>query len=233
MDKLPNDNRKTVLSSEFISKSDKDIATMAWLRPLVVKKEGLLVLSGGYAAEALCGGKITRPHGDIDARLIFATKIVPDDLINEIESVLKTEKTKWKTKFKSPAKADFIEDDDSKSFFNKRHLEVGAPLPGWFEADSEEATLIDSTGKSVKVEVISYEDLVASKLSKLYEVRNGVDTNKDRHTSATDYLDIKRLLTLPRYNKENIFAKLVARIHSEEKAHEILEYTKTLGIVLS
>lgn len=67
MGNLNHDTRDILLTPATIQKSNQDLATISQLNKFAQKTGNILVLSGGYATEALCGGQITRPHGDIDA----------------------------------------------------------------------------------------------------------------------------------------------------------------------
>ena len=95
MKKLKNDTRDITLTSEFIEKSDTDIATITALDKFAKETGNILVLTGGYAVEAHCRGKITRAHGDIDAHLILTGKKSTDELFSGVRDLLKNESTKW------------------------------------------------------------------------------------------------------------------------------------------
>lgn len=233
MDRLPNDTKETELTPEFVGKSDKDIQTIASLSALASQMGGKLVLSGGYATEALCGGRITRPHGDIDARFIFEEAVENDPVFQKVEVILKTEETTWRTRKKGQGKADYLEEDETKNYNTKRELEVYIPIPWTYNVSFEEAILIDSHGGEVAVNVIGYNDLVAHKIEKLYEVRNGIDATKDRDSSETDNIDMRRLISLDRFNKGRIFSKLVKKYRSGEKVQEMWNYVVSLGFDLN
>lgn len=230
---MPNDTREIELTPEFVGKSDADIHTIASLSALAEQMGGKLVLSGGYATEALCGGRITRPHGDIDARFIFKENVDGKNVFPGIESVLSLEETRWKIIKTGSMKREYIEDDETKSYFGKRRLEVGIPLPWTYDVNFDEAMLIDSNGGAVAVTVIGYEDLLASKIKKLYEVRSGVDVAKDRHPSATDYADIRRLVLLDRYDRMGVFARLVKQARSQDNAQKSWDHVASLGVDLN
>jgi hypothetical protein len=234
MDKLPNDTRDIFLTPEFIAKSDKDIATIASLNDLALRKGGFLALSGGYATESHCSGTVVRAHSDIDAKFVF--DVTPENnkpLFDEIEGILDKEDTKWGVRNRGPGSAIYIEDDESKEFFNKRRLEIRVPVKGFYDAAFQPGALMDSKGRVVKVMVLGLTDLVTHKIQKLYEVRNGINTANDRHTSASDYYDLKRLLALRQLDTNAVMEKLKRRAKSAEKAQaqwdyvfEILEKSK-------
>ena len=64
--------------------------------------------------------------------------------------------------------------------------------------------LIDSKGGGVEIDVIDLVQTVTEKIHKFYELKDGVDTSKERHSSVSDYYDLKRLLALPEFDKESI-----------------------------
>ena len=129
MSKLKNDIRDATLSNKAILKSDRDIETIKSLNKFAKRSGNILVLSGGYAVEAHCGGKITRAHGDIDAHFILTGKVPNDQLLVQAQELLDEENTKWKVKQRIPDKLDYIEDDENKEFFDKRHVEVRLNTP--------------------------------------------------------------------------------------------------------
>ncbi|MCX6704734.1 MAG: hypothetical protein NT162_00125, partial [Candidatus Woesebacteria bacterium] len=104
MNKLDHDTREIGLSAEAIVKSDKDIATIATLEKFATATGNILVLTGGYATEAHCGGKITRAHGDIDAHLILTGQKLTDELFSGIHELLGKESTKWMLRDQKPDK---------------------------------------------------------------------------------------------------------------------------------
>jgi len=124
MNKLENDTRGIELTPEFVEKSDKDIATITTLNEYANKTGNTLVITGGYATEALCGGKITRAHGDIDIHIILSGSESIETLNHSIRDLLFKEDTKWVARERNPKRIDCLEDDDKKKFFDKRRIEV-------------------------------------------------------------------------------------------------------------
>lgn len=223
MDRLPNDIRNIDLNPEAIAKSDKDIQTIMALSALARNEGAKLALTGGYATEALCGGTIARPHGDIDARFIFDTPVGTKTgrrVFDGVWQILEAEDTSWEIKNPHPGHVEYIESGGGRSDFERRRLDVGIPVKGFYDVEFEEATLSDSHGETVAVTVVAYEDLVADKINKLYSLREKVNTDKDRHPSITDHFDLKRLLSLPRFEKDKVFEKLAKLTRSSKKARE-------------
>lgn len=63
-------NKLTVpITPKQVEKTDLDLETIKSLNAYAQANGLIIVLTGGYATEALCGGKITRPHGDIDIHI--------------------------------------------------------------------------------------------------------------------------------------------------------------------
>src|SRR3989338_2174961 len=202
MNKLKNDTRDISLTAEFIEKSDKDIATIAVLDEYAKITGNILVLSGGYTTEVLCGGKITRAHGDIDAHLILTGEKSTKEIFPGIQKLLSKEETEWKMYSQKPDKFEFREDASEKKFDAKRRLELRLNEPHENNIQYPKEKLINSNGKEIEVTVVDLTETVIQKLSKFYSLRNGVDTNTDRHSSRTDFIDLNRLLAQERLNKE-------------------------------
>ena len=84
MKKLIHDERKTKLTADATLKCDLDIETINSLNKFADGTGNILVLSGGYAVEAHCGGKITRAHGDVDSHLILTGSIPNEKLLIDV-----------------------------------------------------------------------------------------------------------------------------------------------------
>ena len=204
MNKLKNDTRGIELTPEFVEKSDRDIATITALNEYAIKTGNTLVLTGGYATEALCGGKITRAHGDVDIHLILTGPKSIDEISSGIHDLLFQEDTKWVVRERNPKRTDYLEDDENKEFFDKRRIEIHLVLPQEASLKYSKRKLVSSDGLEVDVDVIDLQQTVVEKIHKFFELRNGIDTSKDRHSSVSDYFDLNRLLVLGELNKEQI-----------------------------
>ena len=87
-----------------------------------------------------------------------------------------------------------------------------------YHVNLQKAELEDSKGQKIQVTVVGLSDLVAGKIHKFFAVRNGIDTTKDRHSSTSDYFDLKRLLALKQINKGEVIKKLVKDAGSSKQA---------------
>jgi hypothetical protein len=208
MTRLENDPRDTHLTPEAIAKADKDIATIRSLDKFAKETGNILVLSGGYAVEAHCGGAISRNHGDIDAHLILTGIKSTEELFFGVEELLNKEDTKWELRDKKPDKFDFLEDVKTDDFFQKRRVEVRLNHPHAANVNYPIRKLIDSQSREVEVHVVDLSQIVSEKLSKFYSLKDGVDTSTDRHSSASDHLDLERLLNLEELDLEEIKNKM-------------------------
>ena len=208
MDILQNDTRGIELTLEFVEKSDKDIETIKTLNKLGLETGDILVVFGGYATEALCGGDITRPHGDIDIHFILTGKVSKDDLFTRIDSILGQEKILWEIKKINPNKVEYLEDAEDKEFFNRRKVEIYINSPDEVNVEYSKRKLIKSQGVAIEICVRDLQQLVKHKLQKFYELRNGVDTTKDRHSSKSDFFDLKRLLELEELDLDKLKGNL-------------------------
>lgn len=234
MEITDNDSRNFVLTNEAILKSDRDISTISTLTEYANKTGNMLVVHGGYATEALCGGTITRAHGDVDAHIIVTSQTPFDQLMSAIEELLQKEETKWIVRSKKPHKLDYLEDDDTKEFFDKRRVEVTLHNPNPDKPKFSKKKLRDSKDNEIEIYVPDLYELTASKIHKLYLVRNGIDEAVDRHPSKTDLIDLKRLLNVNEFDNEALFAALVKTIefsdpnHAKQQAQEAFDYSTSL-----
>jgi hypothetical protein len=204
MEILDKDERNISLTPDFIDKSDKDLSTIKSLDVLARRTGNILVLSSGYATEALCGGNITRAHGDIDAHIILTGIKSKEKLFSGVKEIITKEDTKWKLRNKTLDKFEFIEEDKNKDFFTKRRLEVYLNNSHEYNTKYPKKYLFNSRGEKVRVTVVDLDEMVRQKIHKFYILRGGVDTSKDRHSSKSDFFDLKRLLALPEINGEEI-----------------------------
>lgn len=207
MEKLENDTRSIELTSISIENSDKDISTIKALNRLATKLNLTLVITGGYAVEAHCGGKIIRPHGDIDVRLLLTKPEEAKQVLSKVMSLIRNEKTNWRLRKHSNDGIEYLEEID-REFFEKRKFELKMRMKDQYRVDLDDRTLVSSKGGAVKVKVVALSDLVASKVHKFYVVRNGIDAKKDRHTSISDYFDLKRLFELERLDRKKVIKVL-------------------------
>lgn len=204
MNKLKNDTRGIELTPKFVEKGDKDIGTIAALNEYANETGNTMVITGGYATEALCGGKITRAHGDVDVYFILTGSETIETLKGGIHDLLFKEDTKWLVRERNPKRIDYLEDDEEQEFFDKRRIEIHLVSPDESSLKYSKKKLVDSRGKEIKICVIDLMQTVTEKIHKFYELKDGVNTEKDRHSSKSDYDDLKRLLQLKELNKEII-----------------------------
>ncbi len=239
MDRLANDTRESRLTEKSILKSDKDIATISALVNLAERTGNVLLLSGGYAVEALCGGKITRAHGDVDAHMVLTGIESMQELSVETRELLDSEETKWIQKSTEEDKIDYREDIKNDSVLEKRKVEVYFNQPNELNMGAPQKVLIDSKGKEVKVRVVPLNDLLSWKIAKLFEAQTAVKTVKDRYSSMTDYIDLKRLLSAADFDKDLVMKGIVDSLKylnpkmtdSEAEAEAPNAYKTVLGLL--
>lgn len=221
---LPNtleyDTRSTTMTPEFIQKSDKDIETITTLNSYAKSNGYTVILYGGYATEAYCGGKIVRPHGDIDCYLVCPTEDVKGEVFNQVENILKKEDTQWTITRPRPDKLELREDNEKKSFFDRRRIELT------IHSDKDDCKyqskyLVDSKNNSVSVNVIDISTFVAGKIHKFYLLKDGVDTTKDRTSGRSDYEDLNRLLNSSDFDENKMISELSKTVGIEDVTEEI------------
>lgn len=225
------------LERKWVEKWDRDLATIAALNTYAVSTGRTLALQGGIAVEAHCGGRLTRPHGDVDTILYMNA----DRPINheqdraDLETLLKQEgHTNWASHNPQDGhKIEFRENVRAKPWNERRRLEVNlADYP--MGERTQTMSLIDSRGSSHTVTVENIDLLVANKARII--VNNIGKTDVARPTEEQDLSDMRRLMSQPHYNREHCISFLQRHYaHSESltadlarnKAHEVLEQAET------
>ncbi|MHA2060871.1 MAG: nucleotidyl transferase AbiEii/AbiGii toxin family protein, partial [Candidatus Sifarchaeia archaeon] len=153
-----------------------------------------------------------------------------------VESITKKETTSWRIRNKNDNKVEYLEGNEDLSFFNKRRLEFVIHTNTSKKHNFEKKTLIDSTGNKVSVNVVDLHEFIASKIHKLYVVKDGVDTKVDRHTDDRDIADLRRLLQQTDFNSQSILTAIrkefLDNIDDNEAAKKIaqkeLDYAMSL-----
>lgn len=222
------------MTQEQIRKTDLDLGTIKSLNTYAKANGLIIVLTGGYATEALCGGKITRPHGDMDMHILIDDLDDFKQIFSEIEKeIIFMESTNWKTYKQTERRIEYREADESKSFFDKRRLELVLQTKEgktWYGP----AFLVDSQGERIDVNVVEINDLLAQKIHKLYSLKDGADTSKERQTDDRDIYDLKRLLNSPNVEVEKILKILAEnRVQTEVKGGETEQARKEFDYVSS
>lgn len=107
------------------------------------------------------------------------------------------------------------------SFNQKRRLEFSIDEDGGQKQEIVEAKLIDSNGATAVVYVPDLTEMVAQKIHKLWELKDGIDTEKDRHTNPEDFIDLKRLMDQPDFDNEKVLKRIIERFlnGSDPKSH--------------
>ena len=215
-----------------IIKTDLDLATIKSLNAYAEANGLVVVLTGGYATEALCGGNITRPHGDVDIHLQKGDIGDSKQIFSLIEEeIIFKEPTNWKTFKQTDTKSEYREEDESKPFFDRRRLEIvlyASENSAWYVP----AFLVDSQGERINVQVVEINDLLAQKIHKFYSLKDVVDTSKERHTDDRDIYDLKRLLNSPNFDLEKMLRILAEnRVQSEAKGGKIDQARKEFDYV--
>lgn len=210
----PNQDNKNALSPEQETRCNRDLRTISSLSQALeanILSDGekiAVVVGGGYATEAHCGGAITRPHGDIDLTVYSPTPVDKRAFAEQIGGVLGNEEhyTHWR---EHPSQheelVEFREaDKELIPFIERRRLEAEI----YHDVDPASRyvrkKLIDSEGKEYEVNVTRLSYLVAEKIQKLFEVASLPEEERQqlrRQTKPADLADIKRLIDLPDFTE--------------------------------
>ena len=221
------------ITPEQIRKTDLDLATIKSLNAYTQANGWVVVLTGGYATEALCGGNITRPHGDVDIHILIDDLGDAKQIFSSIEKeIIFKESTNWKTYKQTDTRSEYREEGESKPFFDRRRLEIvlyASENTIWYAP----AFLVDSQGERINVHVVETNDLLAQKIHKFYSLKDGVDTSKERHTDDRDIYDLKRLLNSPNIDIEKMLKILAEnRVQAEATGGKIDQARKEFDYVL-
>ena len=190
------------LSPEQIAKTDADIATLSTISGHATSNGSILEVSGGYAIEAHFGGRITRPHGDMDAVLWLSDASAQETAREEITNILFQEPTPWAEYPNVKNRQNFIEFREvapEKQFLDSRRLEL-------YMFDRKgmrplvEKVLTDSQGQEYKAMVTTIEEIVADKVRILN--RTGEEKKNKRATRQTDIDEFKRIIGHKDFSKE-------------------------------
>jgi len=229
----PNPNKLAVpITPEQIRKTDLDLASIKSLNAFAEANGLIVVLTGGYATEALCGGNITRPHGDVDIHILIDDLGDSKQIFSSIErEIIFKESTNWKTYKQTDTRSEYREEDESNPFFDRRRLEIvfyTKENTTWYVP----AFLVDSQGERINVQVVEINDLLAQKIHKLYSLKDGVDTSKERQTDDRDIYDLKRLLSSPNIDVEKMLRILAEnRVQVEAEGGKIDQARKEFAYV--
>lgn len=196
---------------ESVIKYDRDIATIGSLQRYAQENGRTVVLSGGLAVEAHCGGRMTRKHGDIDASLTVKKEEIKQ-VSTDLQSILLAEKhTKWvlhEENADSPNKIEFRENAPDTPWQDRRRLEllIRSSIP---ENQVQKRKLIDSMGKETEVTVDHIAELVAHKVRIFNRERKRTENEpQKRTTNINDETDLKRLIAVSDFESEECIKRL-------------------------
>jgi hypothetical protein len=187
-------------SAEAVRRWDMDIQTMSSIRNYSKSKGLAAALTGGYAVEAYCGGKMTRSHGDMDMNMH-----TPDDMKiirdckSDITKILVKEQTKWDIWGEAPFNIEFRENNKDVKWEDRRRLELNFAITPP-SSTIETRTLIDSQGNSHEVEVDGLYDFVTGKMRVLLEKQKATRPMK-RPIQESDKVDFLRLVNLSEFDQ--------------------------------
>lgn len=201
----PSDEQSELnLSYEQLDKMSGDVKTLSMLREFAHERGYTFALTGGYAVDALVGGKISRFHGDMDGIMIAPRDASYPAIKEGIEEKLLVEETPWESvKEDDEASLEFREKAPDKEWEMRRRLELDIYPPGIKTATR---TLKDVDGYSHEYEVLSVEGLLAAKV--LSAVRLHQMTEEERvkenlrEVKTSDREDFQRLLHASEFDEE-------------------------------
>lgn len=229
------DQAKTLVSAaervlpKDAEKWDKDIHTLVALNKDAKKRRYSFVVTGGIAVEAHCGGRISRPHADINIILGRpSTMFSVDDEAENIQSVLSRESERWGKKV-AGKKIKFLEINDKlsrkKDWRDRRRVEVQVvdALP---EGQAQAKKLVDSQGNIYEFQVEEINLLTANKIVSIfselqYPPEKYIGKFKDEYPQRFD--ELRRLMEQDDYNEDDCFIKMARRYASQSSRKEANE----------
>ena len=179
---------ETTLNPAEIEQTDQDLRVLSAFSNLVSEKGAIFALSGGYAVEAHCGGKITRPHGDLDGYIFNLEEEGTRDLITEAKTKLSRLTGKsWQREVTSdPKNIEIKEIGSDGNLLWRGRLEIYVLNT---KPHIVQRILIDSKGTEYAFNVQDVNVEVAHKLMAFTHTSDDM-----RQTKPTDLVDLKRLL---------------------------------------
>ncbi len=218
------------LASEEVIKSDRDLNTVSSLSAYAKNHGGDIEIGGGYAVEAHCDGKITRPHGDMDIVIWLNSAEDEEQAQADVFDILQGERdhTKWEIRPNEKNREHFInfledkpEDpadshlSSEQKFFKLRKIELYT-FDKSGKRNTVERTITDSAGKVYVIRVPELEQIVSEKV-RIFN-RNEQEKATHRDSRSADYAELKRLVTHKKFNKDR-YLELRSGALKVEKPH--------------
>lgn len=227
------------LTPEEVTKSDRDLITLATLTAYAEEQGAVLEVGGGYAVEAYFGGRITRPHGDMDAVLWLPDLNYEDQIRANITNILRSEQTQtnWEERPNIKDRKHFIEfieekpdnpDDinltSQEKFLKLRRLELYIFNKNRMRHTLEKS-LFDSKGNEFKIQVPLLEQMVASKVQ-IFNRTPEQKSNK-RETRQNDIDDFNKLIN---HRDFNIAKYMELRAGALREDNSNLDFTQSIEL---
>lgn len=212
--KAPQEQSELNLSYEQLDKMASDVKTLSMLHEFAHERGYTFALTGGYAVDALAGGKISRFHGDMDGIVIAPFDASYSAIKEGIEERLLFEETPWESiKKDDEASLEFREKAPEKEWDMLRRLELDIYPPG---IKTITRTLKDVDGNTHEFGVLGVESMLAAKV--LSAVRLNAMTEEERikeglrEVKKSDREDFQRLLHTPDFNEQATITSLAEAI---------------------
>ena len=220
-----------------------DIQTLSNLRQYAQDNNFVFVLTGGYAVDALDGGKVSRFHSDMDGVFFIPESVSMGEIKVKVGQQLALEKTKWKLHTSDDWFMEYREDADDKPWEMRRRIELDI-----FEPDQQRnivtKTLQDFNGNAHEFEVISVAGLMAAKILSMTRLAAMSPEEREkegfREMKESDTQDFLRLMYHDDFDREEVLRELayynqdisegeLSREEAELKAFK--QWTETIRIL--
>jgi len=203
------------LSYEQLDKMASDVKTLSMLRDLAQERGYTFALTGGYAVDALVGGKISRFHGDMDSIMVVPQHTPNAEIKEAIEENLLVEETPWKSVKNEGTSLEFRENAPHKEWEMLRRLELDI-YPSDIKLNIVTRTLRDVDGVQHEFEALAIEGILAAKV--LSAVRLNEMTEEERikenlrELKPSDRNDFQRLVHSPEFDEQAVHNALAGAI---------------------
>jgi len=201
-------------SSEQLARWDKDLVTLDLVRNYATSAKYDLIISGGYAVEAHCGGWMTRRHQDMDVALSRRSlfKFNKQAETKKVLARLSQDRgTKWENhETKSDSKIEFRENSEGKTWEQRRRIELDLhsyPAGG----NVQRKFLYDSDGVKHELLVEHIDLLVANKvriINRNLAMSEEAKIQNRRPMTSQDLDELRRLIAQPDFSKEKSIAHI-------------------------
>lgn len=205
-----------MLSYEKLDKMASDVKTLSMLHDFAKDRGYVFALTGGYAVDALSGGRISRFHSDMDGIIIAPYDASYSAIKEGIEERLFVEETIWGFIDKDQeGELEYREKAPDKEWDMIRRLEVDIYPPG---VKTVSRVLRDVDNHFHNFEVLTIDGLLAAKVLSTFRLNAMTEEERVeeglREAKISDREDFQRLIHTPGFDENATLIALADAICS-------------------